>query len=340
MLRVAAFTGGRNVPSARFRVRQHIPHLIGHGVEMVEFAAPFGSYPPRTRWLRLPWAATTLAARLPGIMKGRGFDVTLLQRELLSTFMTLEPLTKKPRVLDVDDAIWSYRGGGFVQEIAKRCDLVICGNQFLAEHLRQWNSTVTVIPTAVDTRLFAPGGADQGTPSIIGWSGTSGGLRYLYGIEEALYSVLKNLPEARLRVVSDTRPNFARIPPERVEFVAWSPKTEVEMIRSMTVGIMPLEDSVWERGKCSYKMLTYMACGIPVVVSPIGMNAEVLNHGRVGLGARSLREWEEALFFLLTNRMERLAMGKMARQIVLRKYSINVLSPLLAKSLAGVVTDG
>jgi glycosyltransferase involved in cell wall biosynthesis len=103
---------------------------------------------------------------------------------------------------------------------------------------------------------------------------------------------------------------------------------------------MPLEDSVWERGKCSYKMLTYMACGIPVVVSPIGMNAEVLNHGRVGLGARSLREWEEALFFLLTNRMERLAMGKMARQIVLRKYSINVLSPLLAKSLAGVVTDG
>lgn len=118
-----------------------------------------------------------------------------------------------------------------------------------------------------------------------------------------------------------------------VEFVRWSPKNEVQTIQEMSVGLMPIDDTPWSRGKCSYKMLLYMACGIPVVVSPYGMNDEVLSKGRAGLSAKSHSEWIDSIDWLLDSPGDRLSMGITGRNIVETEYSLNVLAPRMASYL-------
>src|SRR5688572_19387775 len=159
MLRVAAYTGGRSVPSARFRVRQYIDALRGEGVELREYCALLDSYPPRQRSLRPLWAAAALGERMVAAARSWRADLTLLQRTMLSSFLTAEPLTRRPRVLDVDDAIWLHRGGfggSSARRLARMCDLVICGNAFVAEHFEQWNPNVRLLATGVDTARFRP----------------------------------------------------------------------------------------------------------------------------------------------------------------------------------------
>jgi glycosyltransferase involved in cell wall biosynthesis len=121
-----------------------------------------------------------------------------------------------------------------------------------------------------------------------------------------------------------------------VEFIRYDAAREVEHIQEMTIGIMPIEDSEWSRGKCSYKMLLYMACGIPVVVSPFGMNAEILAQGTVGLGARTGANWVEFFETQLENSALRELMGKEGRRVVLDHYSVDILAPRLAQTLTSV----
>lgn len=335
MLKVAAFTGGRDVPSARFRVRQYIDCLTTQNVWLDEFAAPLGQYPPVLKAYRPAWVMGALLSRVPAIVRSYSYDLVLLQREMLSTLYTLEGLTKKPRVLDVDDAIWLHRRGAFAGKLARHCRAVICGNEFLASYFRRWNSTIFTIPTGVDTDRYVPG--DNQSQPIIGWSGTRSGFRYLLRIEPALRDVLQAVPSARLRIVSDIMPQLQGVPAERVDFIPWSRETEIASLQDLAVGIMPLEDSDWERGKCSFKMLTYMACGVPVVVSPVGMNREVLAMGNFGVGATTREEWTEALIWLLRSDLERRAMGAQGRAVVLKQYSVRVVAPVLAGTLSSLV---
>lgn len=326
------------MPSARFRVRQLIPALSRLGVDVHEFVPLISRYPPPQKWLRPMWALAALAGRLPAVMATHAYDGVLLQRELLSTLITLEPFTKRPRVLDVDDAIFLHRGGKHAKQLALQSNLIICGNDFLAERFALWNKNVVVIPTAVDTQRYIPrkGSYDLESKLVVGWTGTSGNFRYLYQIETALERVLKALPNVVFRVIADKQPLFQGILKERLDFIRWSPETEVTGIQSMTVGIMPLANTEWERGKCSYKMLQYMACGIPVVVSPIGMNVQVLALGEAGLGASSQNEWVDALLSLLLDERERYRMGKVGRCIVEDHFSIEVVAPLMAQQLRHV----
>jgi glycosyltransferase involved in cell wall biosynthesis len=337
-LRVAAFTRGVNVPSARFRVRQLIPAVARQGVEMTEFTAPLGAYPPRAKALRPLWAVGTLGSRIPALMSSARYDVTLLQRTMISNCLTLEPFTKGPRVLDVDDAIWLNGRGDYAGRLAGTCDLVVCGNDYLADYFSRWNKNVVVLPTPVDTLRFKPLEGGRGAEAeIIGWSGSSSNFGYLYGIEDALAALLKSRPGARLRVVSDAEPSFSRIPERQFEFIKWTPENEAETIGEMTVGLMPLSDSEWERGKCSYKMLLYLACGVPAVVSPVGMNAQVLAMGRVGVGVTGSREWEEVLRDLLDDPAGREAMGQRGREIAVGHFGLDAAAPKLADFLRGVV---
>lgn len=338
ILRIAALTGGRNVPSARFRVRQLIPALQEYGVLMHEFIPPISKYPPAAKWLRPLWGGAALVARIPAVLASHHYDIAFLQRELVSTFLTLEPLTRRPRVLDVDDAIFLYRGGRFAEHLARRCDLIICGNDYLVETFSKWNKNVRVIPTAVDTQRYVPKKTkDAKKPDVIGWTGTSGNFKYLYEIEPALAEVLKSRPDVILRVIADAKPNFRSIQERRVDFIMWSPENEVKGIQGMSIGIMPLTDSAWTRGKCSFKMLQYMACGIPVVVSPVGMNAQVLSLGNVGMGPKSQDEWVDALITTLSlDDKERYKMGMIGRCILEKHFSIDVIAPRLANVLKGV----
>jgi glycosyltransferase involved in cell wall biosynthesis len=335
-LRVAAFTGGKNISGARFRIRQYIPALNRHSIEVDEFYPRLTAWPPDNKLQRPFWLVGTLLERLPSVMRSHRYDLTLLQRELISTLSSLEIFTKRPRVFDVDDAVWLNRGGrtGF-KTIVQRCDGVICGNSFIAETAIRWNPSICLLPTAVDTDRFVPSAIplrDDGK-RIIGWSGLAVSLKYVYEIEEALLPILTKDRNVVLRIVSEKAPRFKSLPVAQVEYVPWSPQNEVQTIQEMTVGIMPIEDSLWSRGKCSYKMLLYMSCGIPVIVSPVGMNAEVLAQGRVGFGPKSIREWTEALDALLESPEEAQTMGVAGRQVVEEHYALHVLAPKLISFL-------
>jgi glycosyltransferase involved in cell wall biosynthesis len=339
-IKVAALTGGKHVPSARFRVRQLIPALSEQGVLMHEFIPPVSKYPPARKWLRPMWAMAALTGRMPAVVATHRYDIVLLQRELLSTLVTLEPLTKRPRVLDIDDAIFLHRGGRFARRLAQQSDLIVCGNDFLAERFAQWNRNVVVIPTAIDTRRYTPKKWSHKSQDklVIGWTGTSGNFKYLYQIETALEKVIKTLPNVLFRVIADKEPRFTGALKEKLDFILWSPETEVTGVQNMTVGIMPLDDTEWERGKCSYKMLQYMACGIPVVVSPVGMNAEVVSLGEIGTGARSQDDWVNALLTMLSlDDSERKRIGAIGRHIVEKHFSIDAVTPRLSHVLKRLV---
>jgi glycosyltransferase involved in cell wall biosynthesis len=333
MLKVAAYTGGRNVASARFRVRQYIPALRGLGVELREYGSTFGCYPPAAKALRPLWGAAAAAERALRATASLCSDVTLLQREMVSTLVTAEPLTRKPRVLDVDDAIWLHRDGSAARRLARICQLVICGNDFLAEHFRQWNPIVRVLPTAVDTERFHPCPQPPDSPlKRIGWSGQSCNFPYLEAILPALRAVLDRRKDVVFRVVADRRPRLEGVPENRLEFIRWSPEIEVRAIQEMSIGVMPLAETPWARGKCSFKLLTYMACGVPVVASPVGMNASVLAAGG-GFGPSRRDDWGDALECLLTCEAKARQMAAQGRRTVVDSYSLHALAPKLARIL-------
>ncbi|MEO8180403.1 MAG: glycosyltransferase family 4 protein [Deltaproteobacteria bacterium] len=337
MLRVTALTGGRNVPSARFRVRQYIAPLRALGVEVREMCPLLGRYPPATKLIRPLWAALSLAERLPALAASYCGHVTLLQRELLSTLATLEGLSARPRVFDMDDAIF-LRGNGHVRRIVASCDLVICGNQYLAEHVSAWNRRVEILPTAVDTERYRPlTSPPSERASIIGWIGSSVNLPSLLQIEAPLARVLQRFPKAKLRVVSDACPIFRSLAREQLEFLPWSTSIEVAAIGGMTVGLMPLEDSAWSRGKCSFKMLQYLSAGVPAVVSPVGMNREVAALGSFAALASSNDEWYGQVAAWLADPEAAAELGRSARAAIESHFSVTAIAPRLARLLSSLV---
>lgn len=301
---------------------------------MQEFFAPFGSWPPRSKALRPFWAAATLTSRVPAIASSYGYDLTFLQREILSTMRTLEPFTKAPRILDLDDAVWLRRESQ-LRRLVAAMDGVVCGNAFIMDWVSRWNGNHALIPTAVDTDRWHPSNEPSRQNRIIGWSGLHAGSTYLLGIERPLARVLERFPDVRLRVVSDRRPDFQLIAGDRIEFVRWSPACEVSTVQEMSVGLMPLHDTLWERGKCSYKMLLYMSCAVPVAVSPIGMNVEVLARDSIGLGLHSEDDWVDGLSWMLDHPSESAELGRRGRDVVLKHYSVATLAPTLANYLGG-----
>ena len=317
-------------------MRQYIQNLRGCGVEVTEFTARYKSWPPYNKLWRPLWFPATLLNRVPGVLKSHKHDVTLLQREMVSTLVTLERFTHGPRVLDVDDAVWLNRDSerGFAR-LVRMCDGVICGNHFVEENVRRWKQETLVLPTAVDSDRFCPRSESSrpGSRPIIGWSGLGAGLHYILGLETALAAVMDARKDVVLRVVSEMKPKFRVLDPSRVEYIPWSPQNEVDTIQEMTIGLMPTEDSLWARGKCSYKMLLYMSCGVPVVVSPVGMNSDVLAAGNVGFGAKTDSEWTESILWLLDNADKAREMGHAGRKVVEERYSLRHIVPRLADYL-------
>jgi len=335
-LRIAAYTGGRDVPSARFRIGQYVDAMPQFGIELKEFSSRVGKYPPDAAWRRPPWLLVACAERGLQIAGSHRYDAVIFQRELISTLLTLEPLFGQPRLLDVDDAIWLHRRGGFASKLAARCDAVICGNAYLAEYFGQHCERIFLLPTAVDARRFFPLRDARAPSQIIGWSGTGSNLIELERIEPALRAVMGRFAKARLRVVCDRRPQLASLPVDRVDYVPWNPDVEVSALQDLQVGLMPLRETAWTRGKCAFKMLTYMACGVPVVASPVGMNGEVLAMADIGFAARTQDEWVDALDTLLADHDAAQRMGKAGRAVIDSSFSVDVLSARLAGIIRAV----
>jgi glycosyltransferase involved in cell wall biosynthesis len=353
-VRVAAYTGGVMVPSARARVRQYIGPLSRFGITVREYPLPLGNILPQRRGLRPLWIAATALSRTAALACSWKADVTWISRQLLPAFAPIQAMAKRPIILDVDDAVWLNTGGHRVGDLARASDLVVCGNAFLAHQFSLWNSNVAVIPTAVDTSWYRPHPPPRphshpshdetsNRPLVLGWTGTSGNYPFLYAIEGALRRILAHCPHATLLVIADKPPLFKSLPSSRVEFEPWTPRTELSAFARMSIGLMPLADNDWCNGKCSYKMLCYMAAGLPVVVTAAGMNREVLALGSVGLSAGREQEWVDTLITLLEDRDLRRRMGDAGRAVVEKHYSLQRLAQqyaLLFQSLSGESTRG
>jgi glycosyltransferase involved in cell wall biosynthesis len=327
-MRVCALTTGLNQPGSRFRWRQYVPFLERAGIKSTELYSRWGAYPPRSHALRPLWLLAN-SIEIPRLVsEANRCHLRFLQREMISTLCTAETFLRSPFIFDVDDAIFLNQRFSGIDRIAKRAALVICGNDFLEAYFSKLARTI-VLPTAVDTARFHPGSGETGQRHI-GWSGSSSGLRYLYEIEPALHAVLQRFPDVALRIIADRRPVFSLIDDSRVEFQMWSPATEVAGIQNLSVGIMPLTDGPWERGKCSFKMLTYMAVGVPVVVSAVSMNNTILRFGKAGIAVSSTDEWVDALTQILSDEAHATEMGLIGRQIVETHYAATVIGPKLA----------
>jgi glycosyltransferase involved in cell wall biosynthesis len=334
MTRVAAFTGGINVPSARYRVRQFVEPLLAHRVQVHEHTSQFGSYPPANVLRRPGWLLRSVASRVPGVIASWTADVTWLQREFVSTLQTLEFATGRPRVLDVDDALWLLPRGSFARRLAQRCDRLVVGNNYLAEYFAPYCTDLRVVPTAVNTSQLIPPAKRSDEFVTVGWSGSSGGFRYLHMIEQALADVRAARAQIRILIMADRRPEFSRLSDQHFEFVQWSPQVEVPTLQRIDIGLMPLVDGPWERGKCSFKMLQYLACGAPVVVSPVGMNAEILGLASVGAAATTDQDWVDGILGLVDAADERRVMGSRGRALIETHYSTQVLVPTIATALS------
>jgi glycosyltransferase involved in cell wall biosynthesis len=350
-MHVCAVTSGRSMPSARFRVRQHVAPLRELGIEVVERVPAVGQAMPmpgplsrmRRRHLAplaLGWGAAHALSRLPAVAASRHADLTWVERSFVPGLEQLAGLLRGPLVLDIDDAVWLEGfGGRSASRLARRAAAGIAGNAFLADWLSQYCASVHVIPTAIDCQRFRPAETppDAGT-FVIGWTGTSGNFLYLEAIAPALADALRAIPGAVVVIVADRRPVLDGVPPERVRFERWSADREAVALQAMHVGLMPLEDNDWTRGKCSFKMLQYMATGLPAVVSPVGMNVEVLAHGESGLTARSTREWTDALVALARDPERRRRLGTTGRAVAQAHYDVPVVAARLAAAFRSVVS--
>jgi glycosyltransferase involved in cell wall biosynthesis len=245
----------------------------------------------------------------------------------------------KPVLLDYDDAIFHnydlHRSaavrrlyGGKIDALMQHASMVVAGNDYLAERARRAGAaSVEVLPTVVDLERYAPPvrpGVDAAKPVVIGWIGSPATVGYLQALAEPLARVAAGRA-IELHVIGAS----AALPGVAVVQVPWSEAGEVQAIGGCDIGIMPLLDSPWERGKCGYKLIQYMACGLPVVASPVGANMHIVEPGVSGFLADGPAQWEAALVQLADDVALRRRLGRAGRAAVEAHYSLQVAAPRL-----------
>jgi len=225
---------------------------------------------------------------------------------------------RKPRRLgeEADDSIWRRR------KFAATCrwvDVVAAGNEVLAGVARESARSVVILPTAIDTDCYRPSSATPADPPTIVWIGSPENLVYLEMIRPALARLQVRHPRLRLKIICSRFPDWPEV---RIEPVPWSAATEAAELATAHIGIMPLTDDAWARGKCAFKLLQYMAASLPCVASPVGANTEAVLNGTTGFHARDAQEWFTALDALIRDPALRSRLGARGRLHADQRYAM------------------
>jgi glycosyltransferase involved in cell wall biosynthesis len=353
MKMLALMKYGDRAASTRQRLLQYEPHLAAAGIQVTAaplldneyLAALFSNEPKSYRALFKAYAA-----RVRHVAAGRTFDAVWVHCEtfpyLPGLFERLVTAFARKTIYDYDDAIFHQYDshpnpvvrrllGRKLEPLLRRADLAICGNDYLKSYAARFCARTEIVPTVLDTSVYLPPPRhrDEGGGVVVGWIGSPSTWKFMQPLLPVLDSLVADLGIV-VRVVGagagvTARPGF--------EFVEWSEPAEVGLIQGMDIGVMPLPDEPWARGKCGYKLIQYMACGLPVVASPVGVNAQIVDAGRNGLLAATPGEWDAALRRLVADAPLRGEWGAMARQKVEASYSLQVHGPRLAAMLSKVV---
>ena len=342
----------------RFRIAQYIPYLDAHGFRVTLrslFTPEFFRlvYQPGHHGRKAATFAGLAWRRLRSLREVSGYDLVLVYREMFPIGPALvERLLALPGappiVFDFDDAIFlpsvsdanrliaALKFPGKVASIVRLSDRVIAGNEFLASFARRYNDAVTVIPTSVDTTKFVPrADADRGDgrSPVVGWIGSPTTGTYIRGLARVLKQVRERHPFT-LRVSGTGEPLV--IDGLDCENIPWALDREVALFNTCDIGIYPLEDDEWARGKCGFKAIEFMACGVPVVASAVGVNREIIQDGVNGFLASTEREWVDKLGRLLADAALRRRFAAAGRQTIEASYSLRVHAPKLAATLRQV----
>lgn len=343
--------------SSRVRATQYLPALAAAGIEATQLPLLTDAYLTSVYKGRRPIIETfrCYARRLTDLKRFRRHDLWWIEKELLPympTWFEVLLLSGKPYVLDLDDAIfhnYDLSESALVRRILGRkvdrlmagAKLVTVGNGYLRDRaLQAGASRVEVLPSVIDlARYQQPSWPNLPTrlpttdapqrPLRIVWIGSPATVHYLERVREPLRAVARQF-RLELRVIGARAPSW---PGVETRAIAWSALTEVAEIAACDVGIMPLDDTLWEQGKCSFKLVQFMACGLPVVASPVGMNNDVVEPGIDGFLADSTAQWQAALVQLALNPVQRHAMGRNGRRKVEQHYCLQITGPKLARML-------
>jgi glycosyltransferase involved in cell wall biosynthesis len=334
-MRLLFLTTRRSKPSYRFRVRQVLPflHERGHDCETVLLPGSFFD-------------------RMGLFKTAADYDAVVLQKRMLNR-LELGVLFGFARklVYDFDDAVLydsdgcsNSRSVRRFKNVVSAADLVIAGNQYLAGEARRFSQRVTVVPTPIDTeryvpRLFESAAGNTGKLCRVGWTGSRATNRHL----NELFPVLGQLQgRISVHILSDSTEllEFQRLRDVPVEFLHWTPDNEIEFPSRFDVGVMPLPDNRWTRGKCGLKALQYMALGIPAVCSPVGVNRKIITHGETGLLPDSPDEWLLWLTELADDPQRRHTLGLAGRRRVEAEYSLAKIGPQFVDAVEAAAEPG
>ena len=342
-------------PGQRFRIEQWEPMLRQRGVEVTY--APFESdelhqmlYLPGRMGRKLRLTARAFARRISLVNSATQYDACYIFREaaLLGPPIVEYLLRRRgvPIVFDFDDAIFvSYRSpangylsylkfAGKTKTICRLSSHVMVGNPYLAEYAKQFNSCVTIIPTTIDTRKYPVRRVHtQSEVPLIAWTGSYSTVQHLDTLRRALQKLAQR-ERFRLRVIGT--PEY-RLEGVEVEALPWHSETEVDDLAQADIGIMPLPDDAWSKGKCGLKALQFMALGIPTVCSPVGVNTVILQDGQNGFIADTPEEWVEKLGLLLRSPELRKRLSDAGRETVETRYSASVHAPRVYDIFASIV---
>lgn len=303
---------GENSASTRYRAMQ--------------FAERFELAGIRARHMSIAGGADNY---LQAIRAAKRVDVVLVLRKTLPwpLLWALRRAAKR-LVFDFDDAIFSNSDGSPSRTRMSRfsamvacCDQVSAGNAFLLDMAKQFNSQVTLVPTCVDTARYAASSGESQAFFDVVWIGSSSTRKYLEEAVPALQLASRQIPGFRLKIIADFSLDGVGFP---VMPVPWRLDTEAMELAASQVGIAPMRDDDWSRGKCALKVLQYMAAGLPVVSSPAGVNAEAVVPGATGFLVRGDAEWSEALVSLAADAAMCGRMGHAGRLRVEKNYSADV----------------
>jgi glycosyltransferase involved in cell wall biosynthesis len=342
--------------SSRYRILQFVDPLAERGID-VRFSSFLDSdlfaalYAPKKLLPRVPLLAWRTLARVAGAWRAARADAVFVQREaMLAGPPVVEwiaaRLLRRPMVLDLDDATWlAYdspvygRAASWLKwpsktdRLIRWARVVVCGNPNIAAHVRELGAEAVVVPTVVDLRVFKPLDALPREVPAIGWIGTHGTFPFLERLLP-LFERLAREQRFRLTIVGSGRDNV-RVRGVDVDCRPWRLDREAEDFRALDVGVYPIADDAWSAGKSGFKAVQYMACGVPFVMSPVGVCATMGVAGETHFLARSDEEWLGALRRLLADAELRRRMGRAGRAFAEAHYALAAQAEALAAILQG-----
>ena len=344
-------------PGQRYRIEQWAPMLkeLGAEITFVPFRGDeLNSLLSREgHTLRKIYLTARESARRLKVLKLiKDYDLVYIYKEvallgppLIERYISMKGV---PIVFDLDDAIFMHSPStspvnryfrllkfpGKTGRICRLASHVIAGNAYLASYSSRFNQNVTVIPTTIDTAKYTGGGPKVAAdPPVIGWSGSYSTVHHLNTVRRALMRLAEK-ERFRLRVIGT---DSYQIDGVEVEAVPWCSETETADLRVIDIGIMPLPDDEWARGKCGCKALQYMALGIPTICSPVGVNTKIIQDDENGLLATTEDQWIEKLTRLLHSTSLRERLGKAGRATVEAEYAMSMHAPRVHQILESVL---